>query len=129
MDYNNELINMIGALFIILALIFFLFYLVRHFRLTPFGKSRAPLIRLISSINLAPKRGIAIVEVCGQWLVIGIGAENVNLISKFERPSEKNETGIDPPIKRETFNSILGSVDLKKARSKEEVKCENIDKI
>lgn len=129
LDYSNELINMIGALFIVLALILFLLYLIRHFRLAPFNKSRIPLIRLISTLNLAPKRGIAIVEVCGQWLVIGIGAENVNLISRFDRPSEAEESETESPIFGERFHSILRNISLKQSDPKGEVEAGNNEKV
>ncbi|MBW1763971.1 MAG: flagellar biosynthetic protein FliO [Deltaproteobacteria bacterium] len=129
MDYSNELINMIGALFIVLALILFLLYLIRHFKLTPFNKSRVPLIRLISTLNLAPKRGIAIVEVCDQWLVIGIGAENVNLISRFDRPSEAEESETESPIFGGRFHSILRNISLKQSDPKGEVEAGNNEKV
>lgn len=75
---------MILSLIIILGLIIALFFVLKKFRLGSIYNNKFPVMRTIGTLSLAPKKAIALVEVCEQYFIIGIGAENVSLISKLE---------------------------------------------
>lgn len=108
-----------------LGLILCLFFILKKLKLGPGSGNRPPLMRLLGTLNLAPKRGIALVEVCGQWLVIGIGTENINLISKVDRPEWDGipDTAIEEG--GNMFHNILENIGLsrKTSRIKNVQKC------
>ena len=80
--------KMVILLIAVTGVIFLLIYLLRKFRLKSLALRKIPDIRLISTLNLNFRRSIALVEVAGQWLVVGVGAHNVSLLTKMDRPSE-----------------------------------------
>ena len=88
MDFTQTFMKMLGSLAIILGIIICLFYGLKRFRNGSVTSSHQKRMQLLGTLNLAPKRALALVEVCGQWLLIGIGTENVTLISKLEKPTE-----------------------------------------
>jgi flagellar protein FliO/FliZ len=81
-------LKMIGSLMVVLGLILGLFYALKRLRLRPFQGGPSRQMRLIATLNLAPKRALSLVELNGQWLVIGVGAESVRLITRMDRPAE-----------------------------------------
>ena len=100
-----------------LGLILFLVFIMKRLKLGPLSGNRFHSMRLLGTLSLAPKRGIALVEICGQWLVIGIGTENVNLISRVD-PPEGNavpDTGII--TSGNMFHSILENIGLSRKAS------------
>jgi flagellar biogenesis protein FliO len=48
-------------------------------------------MNIISTLALAPKRSLAIVEVCNEWLLLGVGAENISILSRYDKPEEAGE--------------------------------------
>lgn len=64
-------------------------------------------MRILGTLNLAPKRAIALIEIYNQWLIVGIGTENVTLISKLDRPQEVCDTSNEIPTKGRKFHSIF----------------------
>jgi flagellar biosynthetic protein FliO len=107
-------LKMFLSLILMLGLIFALFFILKRLKLGSLSGNRLPAMRLLGTLSLAPKRGIALVEVCDQWLVIGIGTENVNLISKVDRPEGSSlcDTGMAPG--GNMFQSILENIGLSK---------------
>jgi flagellar biogenesis protein FliO len=69
-------------------------------------------MKLLGTLSLAPKRGIALVEVCDQWFVIGIGSENVSLISKVDRPEGGLQCNTGSMGGGTMFQSILDNIGL-----------------
>jgi len=105
---------MIGSLLLILGLIACLFYLFKRLRFGSFSQKNVPRMRLIGSLNLAPKRGLALVEIRDQWLLVGVGTENVTLISTLERPEDQEGTAQPAAPLAASFSSVL-----KKTRGRE----------
>jgi flagellar biosynthetic protein FliO len=106
-------IKMFLSLLLMLGLIYALYYIMKRLKIGPLTGSRPASMRLLGTLSLAPKRGIALVEVCGQWFVIGIGSENVSLISKVERPEEGTAPcNISPAPGGNVFQSILENIGL-----------------
>ena len=109
---------MVGSLILILGLIIFLFYLARRLRLSPLTNSKVPVMRILGTLNLAPKRAIALVEICDEWLVVGIGTENVTLISKLDRPPESFNSCAEAPANGKKFHSFLEKITLRQGDHK-----------
>jgi flagellar biosynthetic protein FliO len=106
-EFDIVSIKTILSLIIILGLIISLFFVLKKFRLGSVYKNRFPVMRTIGSLSLAPKRAIALVEVCGQYFIIGIGTENVSLISRLEfSPDDHLFNGRDKQVEGK-FQSLL----------------------
>ncbi len=90
-DFGIASIKMAGSLIVILGLILGLFYAIKRFRWTASAMNPYPQMRIVGMLNLAPKRALALVEICDQWLVVGVGTENVTLISQLDRPEEMQD--------------------------------------
>ena len=99
---------------IILGFIILLFFLLKRFRLNPLPNGKIPVMRTIGTLNLAPKRAIALVEVGDQWLVVGIGTENVTLISEIDRPPDADTAGLGIPSNEGRFSSLLENFGLRR---------------
>ena len=105
-DVGSTSLKMIGSLLLIIGLILCLFYLLKRLRLGPSG-SRSPEMRLIGTMNLAPKRSVAVVEVCGRWLVLGVGTENISLLSRFDGPPDLASTESNSMDTSKGFHAML----------------------
>lgn len=91
-EFGGMSLRMFGSLLLVLGLILVLFYLSRRLRLRGSShSSQVPQMRLLGTLNLAPKRALALVEFSNKWMIVGIGAENVNLITTLDRPPETEE--------------------------------------
>lgn len=104
-------IKMLFALMLMLGLIFALVYLLKRLKMGGLSGNRRPSMRLLGHLSLAPRKGIALVEACDQWLVIGIG-ENVNLISKVDRPPSDALPDTVSPGGGNVFQSILENIGM-----------------
>lgn len=106
-EFGGALLKMAGSLMLILGLMLCLFYALKRLRPRSFHLGNYPEIRLIGTLNLAPKRTIALVELCDQWLVVGVGTESVNLIAKMDRPPEGTDAGASVSRNGRSFHSFL----------------------
>jgi flagellar biosynthetic protein FliO len=87
-------LKMGAALLFVIAMIFALYYLSKKIRDGRFSLNRYPAMRIIGSLSLAPKRSITLVEVCGEWLVLGVGTETITLLRRFEEPPTTNNEAV-----------------------------------
>ena len=111
-DLFSSFIKMVSALALVLGLMFVLFYLARKTVLR--GQGMAPagkVIKMIASHGLGPKKSIAVVNVAGEFLVLGIGAERITLLSKLESSSSLETLMQSLDVQNgQSFTSILGNV-------------------
>jgi flagellar biogenesis protein FliO len=124
-DFDIITIKMITSLIIIVTFIILLFFLLRRIRLSPLSDGKLPDMRVLGTLNLAPKRAIALVEICEQWLIVGIGTENVSLISKIDTPPKSNATADGNETNKNRFQSILENFGLNQKRNSDPGKREN----
>ena len=81
-------IKMFGTLVLITCLIILLVFFLKRFRLKSFSIRGVSQLRLIGILNLSPKTAVAVVEVCGEWLVLGLASERVTLLTKLSPPAK-----------------------------------------
>jgi flagellar protein FliO/FliZ len=86
-DIGSTVLKMLGSLILILAMIFGLFYFLKKARGGTFAFAKNPL-RLVSLLNLGPRRSVALVEVNQQWLVLGVTADRITLLDKMPQPPQ-----------------------------------------
>jgi flagellar protein FliO/FliZ len=83
-DAISITLQMLMALAIVLGGLLVVFYLLKRFLRRESGGSGNPLIRVIASQYLGIKKNIALVEVAGTVLVIGVSNDNISLLTKIE---------------------------------------------
>ncbi|MFO7783475.1 MAG: flagellar biosynthetic protein FliO [Desulfatiglandales bacterium] len=118
-DLAANALKTAGSLLLILGLIICLFYVLKRVR---FGSAAAPglsRMRVLTTLSLAPKRSIAIVEVLNEWLVVGVGTDSITLLTRIDRPEELHGAETAGNNKAEdSFGSLLmskiGRTQLKK---------------
>lgn len=77
------------SLLAVFAVVLFLSYIAARFvggRFSAFTSNGGG--RLISSVALGPKMSVAVVEIAGQMLILGITEHNVSLLSEVADPEE-----------------------------------------
>ena len=86
-DLFSASLKMASTLGLVLGLIFVVFHLFKKFGLknSVFGGEGKP-IKVLSTGFLAPRKSIALVEVAGDVLVIGISNDQISLLSNVQDP-------------------------------------------
>lgn len=81
-DLMDSSLKMFSMLAVVLGLMFFLFFIFKKLVLknSLFG-SNQKLIKVLSTGMLGPKKIVALVEVAGEVLVLGISNDNISLLS------------------------------------------------
>lgn len=100
LDFENDLsvgkpdlfsasLKMVYTLGLVLGLMFIIFYLFKKFGLknSVFGGEGKP-IKVLSTGFLAPRKSIALVEVAGDVLVIGISNDQISLLGNVQDPEK-----------------------------------------
>ena len=86
-DALSTTLQMLTALAIVLGGLFVVVYFMKRFLKRDAGGSGNPLVRVIASQYIGVKKNIALVEVPGTVLVIGVSNDNIRLLTKIEDPS------------------------------------------
>lgn len=86
-DPFDSIVKMSSSLLLVLGLILFVAYIAKRFLNSRFSRWRsAPLIQVLSTVYLGPKREISVIEVGEEYLVIGITPTQISLITRLEGP-------------------------------------------
>jgi flagellar biosynthetic protein FliO len=83
-DAISTTLQMLTALAIVLGGLLVVFYLMKRFLRRDAGGPGNPLIRVLANQYLGIKKNIALVEVPGTVLVLGISNDNIRLLTKIE---------------------------------------------
>jgi len=86
-DAISTTLQMLTALAIVLGGLLVVFYLLKRFLRRDAGGPGNPLIRVIASQYIGVKKNIALVEVPGTVLVLGVSNDNISLLTKIEDQS------------------------------------------
>jgi flagellar biosynthetic protein FliO len=86
-DALSTTLQMLTALAIVVGGLLVAFYLMKRFFNRDAGGSRNALIRVIASQYIGVKKNIALVEVPGTVLVLGISSDRISLLTKIEDQS------------------------------------------
>ena len=92
----SSTLQILTALAVVLGGLFVVFYFVKRFLKRDAGAQGTPLIRVIANQYIGVKKNIALVEVPGTVLVVGISNDRISLLTKIE------EQGVLDSIKEET---------------------------
>jgi flagellar protein FliO/FliZ len=82
---TGAVLQMFASLAVVVGIIYLLYYASnRWFKGLAMGKGGAGLIRIVETKYLAPKRSLLIVEVAGEYLLLGNSGDGMSLIKKLE---------------------------------------------
>jgi flagellar biogenesis protein FliO len=84
-------LRMLTTLSLVLGLIFLLFFGFKKYVLknTAFGGGK--LVNVLSTSFIAPKKNIALVEIAGEILVLGVSDQNISLLTNIREPRRVEE--------------------------------------
>lgn len=91
----GSMIQVVLALALVLCLIVAAAWLMRRFSLAP--RSGNGQMRVVSGVMVGQRERVVIVEVGEQWLVLGVTAQNVNLLSHLPKPENATSENVTPP--------------------------------
>jgi len=120
-EFGAESARMVGSLILIIGLIVGAYLVMKRFRLGGVTGSSGPTMRILGTLNLAPKRAVALIEIGDQWLVLGVGTENISLLSKMERPLEQLGIPSEHETRKESFLAVLRGKGMRAAKLKNDV--------
>jgi len=83
-DLTGAIVKMLAALALVLAVLVGLYWLLRRFLPGQAPGASGGAMRLIGRLPLGPKKGVALVEVAGRVLVLGLGEQNVTLLATID---------------------------------------------
>ena len=83
-DVASSALQMMTALGIVLGGLLVVFYLFKRYLKRDGGGGQGQLIRVIANQYIGIKKNIALVEVPGAVLVIGVSNERISLLTKIE---------------------------------------------
>ncbi len=88
----GSFIKMLIVLVILIALLLVVLYVVKKFLWKKTGKGgQEDGIRVITSAYVGPKKSIALVEVAGERIVVGITSDNISMLTKVSKDMEFHE--------------------------------------
>ncbi len=94
MDPLSSLLKMAAALALVLGIMVLSAYLFKRFFGGRLGLFKAePLIRVMAISHFGGKREIAVVEVGGTYLVVGMTTSQISLLTKLETLPPATHTG------------------------------------
>lgn len=115
-DFATSLAQMVGALAVVLGLIYLLTHLSRRWFKGGLGRSRRQsYIRVVETHHLSPKKSLMLVEVGGEYLLLSNGAEGTNLIKQIDMLEEievveviNNDRRLPKPRFQESLEGFMG---------------------
>ena len=82
---GGAVLQMLASLAVVVGVIYLFYYAMnRWFKGFSLGRGRSGLIRVVETRHLAPKCSLMIVEVAGEYLLLGNGSEGIRLIKTLE---------------------------------------------
>jgi flagellar protein FliO/FliZ len=115
LDVMPSSLRMVTMLLLVVAFMLLLFYLFKKFVLknTPFGGS-GKMVQVLGTGFLGPRNNIALVEVAGDVLVLGISNDNITLLSHIEDEEKiadiKSRSVQNKPVKGKLDSTIKKAI-------------------
>lgn len=97
----GSLVQVIVGLTVVLGFIVTLAWLARRLGVAQTGRSGA--IQIVGAASVGTRERVVVVEVAGQWLVVGVGAGQVSALATLPR----GELPTDPPVQLPPFAARL----------------------
>lgn len=85
-DFSTALVKMVAGLALVLGVLVGLYWLSRRFLPGSVAGGNAGM-RLLGRLGLGSRKYVALVEVAGKVLILGVSNDRINLLSEVEDPS------------------------------------------
>ena len=76
----------LGMLCIVVAILILVLFVMKRFLYFKGGSGHGQFIKILFSHHVTPKERIALIDVVGEKIVIGITPENITFLTKLEKP-------------------------------------------
>ena len=108
-----------GMLCIVLAILVVVLFLMKRFSYLKDGSGHGKFIHILSSHYLTPKKRIALIDVVGEKIVIGITPESITFLTKIDKSEalERIETLEAAGASHMAFAGLLRSSLKRKGRN------------
>jgi flagellar protein FliO/FliZ len=91
-----SLLQMLLGLAIVLAAIVGVAWLFRRFTMGGGMLGRLQPARVVSGVMVGPHERLVIVELEGEWLVLGVTSRSVNLLKTLDKPPQQDAANVTP---------------------------------
>ena len=88
-DMTLAVVKMVASLGLVLALLWALQRWIVRCRVGNGGPEQRKYIRIVDSHYLGAKKSIAVVQVSGSLLVVGLGATEINLLARIDQFTDR----------------------------------------
>ncbi len=94
-----------SMLFLVLAVLILIFFLIKKFLTAKGGKKGKNFIRVLSVHHFSPKEKIVLVDVLGESILIGVTPTNISKISSLEKKIDLSKGDDEVPARFSDFLS------------------------
>ncbi|WP_434525128.1 flagellar biosynthetic protein FliO [Photorhabdus asymbiotica] len=116
---GQTLMQVSSALAGVLLLIFTITWLIRRMGLTP-GKGKIQQqLSIKASCSLGQRERVVIVEVENDWLVLGVTAQQINLLHQMPIPESSRNNSEEQTVKPALFGQILKNTLMRQGKDDE----------
>jgi flagellar biosynthetic protein FliO len=109
------LFKVVGALVLVVGLMVFLVIWLKKMGLTKGGLRQGSLVQLIDSKMIAPKKYVAVVQVGGDLLALGVSDQQITMLHRLDPDNTGRQSPVEQEKKKETpfsgfLNKAIGSI-------------------
>ena len=108
---NVDLAATLGSLIFVIALILFFAWLLKRMRFPGITGAPGTTMSIVKQLPVGTKERVAVIQVGEEQFLIGITSQNINMLSKLEKPLEVNESTLTP------FSTQLSQMMKKNAKN------------
>lgn len=104
-EFWSVILKSFGMLLIVLGILIAVLWLIRRYVAREGSMGQAGVIRLLASLYVAPKERVALIDVLGEKILIGITPNQISFLARIQ--DEENVCSGDPPAADGFFRSLL----------------------
>lgn len=93
---NIDLAATLGSLVFVIALIIFFAWVLKRMKVPGVIGGSGSAMSIVKQLPVGTKERIAVVQVGEEQFLIGITSQNINMLSKLEKPLEISESKLAP---------------------------------
>lgn len=87
----SSILKVVGSLALVLGLMLLLLHLLKRFGIGKGKLRHGPLIKILDTCMIAPKKQVTLLEIGGEYVAIGVTDQQINLLTKLEDTTKLNE--------------------------------------
>ncbi len=106
-----DLAATLGSLIFVIALILFFAWVLKRMRFTGVVGSPGSNIGIVKQLSVGTKERVAVIQVGEEQFLIGITSQNINMLSKLEKPLDIEKPTLTP------FSTQLSQLMKKNAKN------------